>query len=503
MGIGATQGHFNAFFWGQNYGGLESILVGAVFFLFGPSNASIFATTAMLSFAGCFLFWRSARRLLDSRLLALTLGAIAALFPTATLVDLAQPYGFRTTGYFLSYALLLAALAIWQETQRSWRWALAGLLAGLAWWASPEIAYLGLAAFLIVLSAIWRLALWRQRLKATVLLLAGFGLAALPWFWVSLVEKINPLHSAATETLNFHGRFLVFFSHVLPQLFGFQQILSGHGIFVGAGGFSHACVVIFLVGILFFAALVALRRPGPSRALGIAVFASPFIYASSPPSWYWLDCRYAIYLLPLYLLVLAIGFESFLSWRKLELKQQSRVTFTYAVSLLALVATLSWSIWQLNIWKASASGNDAGWFSAWDSSDAGMATTARELEGQGIRVGWADYWIAYRLTFDSKMQLNISPTPNAQVRNRDSCRAVKDSSQAVWLISGASSPSGLQPDAQATAPGNLQWRDLRFRFDRLGVHWSAKLIASLWVISTTSPVSPTQVGLKAEKPGIC
>ena len=150
-----------------------------------------------------------------------------------------------------------------------------------------------------------------------------------------------------------------------------------------------------------------------------------------------------------------------------------------------------------------------------------MKKTAAELEAHGFTVGWADYWMAYRLDFDAKNKLKFSPMPNQQVRNYKSCNEVLHSSQVVWLVTGAAAPSGKQPVHNASAPGGQTWRGLRTRFKDIGIPWTATLtgyeskshfhngkfkinhIGGIWVISTSGPVTPAQIGLSGGLPKAC
>ena len=56
-------GHFSAFYWGQNYGGLEPYVVAAVFAVFGQSTFTLEITPALLDARCAFLLWRLGRRL--------------------------------------------------------------------------------------------------------------------------------------------------------------------------------------------------------------------------------------------------------------------------------------------------------------------------------------------------------------------------------------------------------------------------------------------------------
>lgn len=109
------------------------------FTVFPSNGVTLHAATAIIGLIGAFLLWRCARQLVASRPLALSVTAVAVLFPTSTVLVLTQAYGFRATEYALSFGLLLAALAVDRHPEGAWRWLVTGLVAGLGWWCSPEI----------------------------------------------------------------------------------------------------------------------------------------------------------------------------------------------------------------------------------------------------------------------------------------------------------------------------------------------------------------------------
>ena len=63
MADAILHGHFNAFYWGQQYGGVEPYAVAAVFALFGHSAATLSLTPALLSVGTALVTWRAALRL--------------------------------------------------------------------------------------------------------------------------------------------------------------------------------------------------------------------------------------------------------------------------------------------------------------------------------------------------------------------------------------------------------------------------------------------------------
>ena len=507
------RGHFTAFYWGQNYGGVEPYLDAVAFAVLPATGVTLHLMTAILGVIGVVLLWRCARLLLDSRPLALGVAALSLLFPTLTLLILTQAYGFRATEYALSFGLLLAALTLESDADRFWRWPLVGLLAGLGWWCSPEIIYVGVAAGLLVLGAWWRSGSWSRRGRAGALMLGGFVVGSLPWWWSSLRSDFDTLHNHGTVSSTYGERLGIFFSHVLPQLAGLQQTLTQKGIWVSTFGTSHLVAVLAICLVLAGASLAVVVTGGPRRAIGVAVLVSPFAYAASPAAWYFADGRYAVYLTPLYALVLALGLDQLVAWRRLRLDQVGRRAAASGVTVLAVVSAMLWSSWQFSSWVHAAAGVNASYFSGYSGSDAGMVPIAHALDHAGYRTGWADYWVAYRLDFLGGGSLAFSPTPAQDVRSQSILSHAMGSSDAVWLVTGPGIPKHNEPRNRNPAPGGITWGVLKRRFMAAGVSWRIDRVGAttrvqtidgvrrvrhfggVWVIVPNRTVLPNHVGL--------
>ena len=521
MARAILHGHVTAFYWGQSYGGVEPFLDAAAFAVLPKSGVTLHAVTAaigVMGVMGVVMLWCSARQLLASRPLALSVAAVSLLFPTFTLLILTQAYGFRATTYALSFALLLAALWVDRRPEGPWRWLNVGLVAGVGWWSSPEIVYLGIAAGCVVVVAWWRDRTWSLRARRALLVLGGAVVGSLPWWWFSLRTGFDTLRNHGTMPSTYGERLGVFFSHVLPQMAGLQQTLTGRGIGVGTDGPGHLVAVVGLSTLIVAAALSAIVVGGPRRAIGLAVLLSPFAYAASPAAWYFADGRYAIYLLPLYVLVLAIGLERLVSWPRLRLSEAGRVSATTSVTTLVVLAAMVWSSWQFSTWVRQESGTPAVYFSGYTASDAGMVPVARSLAQAGYTVGWANYWVAYRLDFLGGGALSFSPTPTEDVRSAALYGAALRSPHSVWLVTGPGVPGATEPRNNDPAPGGVSWGSLKRRFEAAGVGWSiervgvtrhvrfrhgawvVRHVGGIWVIVPDRRVLPAGLGLGPRAP---
>ncbi len=135
-------------------------------------------------------------------------------------------YGFRNLTLALGVATLLMALRILDGRTRFHEVAGFGLLAGLGWWASPEMSFFLVPAVPLFFAAVigtWTLRglrFWLPRIGVAVI---GVGIGALPWLWSNIPDGFRSL-DASRVTLAGSGGYLshlrVFFVDVLPLQLG-------------------------------------------------------------------------------------------------------------------------------------------------------------------------------------------------------------------------------------------------------------------------------------------
>lgn len=522
MATSIQHGHTWAFYWGQSYGGIEPYLTSGVLWILPDNGVALRVTATVIVLIGMICLWRAARNLLESRPLALGVTAVSFAFPLASVIALAHEYGFRSTTVALSFALLLVGVRIAEASDGAplWSFALAGLLGGLGWWSSPEIVFFGVAAAICVIGGVGAIKGWRRRASAMAALAGAAFVGSIPWWWVSLSTNFSTLHSAAASEEPFSGRLGIFITHVVPLQFGFQQPYTGKALLVPGRGLTHDVILWLIVALVALASIAAIAAGRGRRAVGIAALVSPFLYAASPAAWYWIDGRYAVYLLPLYLLVLAIGLERIVGRKGRHTSSRWRSLVVSATTLVVLVGAMSWTGWQFDWLVRDHFGSKAGLFSEYSASDGGMVPLASQLRGAEVTTGWADYWVAYRLDFLSGGHLVVSPTPNQSVRNDQILAEVKGSSEPVWLVRGGRTRQGestrlkdQSPSLRAWAPGGITWGELKQRFESIGVTFTTELVGSrrkavwvdgermikhhggIWVVRTDRRVAPLEVGM--------
>ena len=182
-------GHTYAFYWGQDYGGVETYLLALNFAVFGQSPFVLDVTPALLALVTMILVWRIGLRLLQPAA-AVVAAVLSWVWCESTLWNSTRESGFREANVVFGLILLLQALRIVQQVRtkgsdRLVQWAILGAAAGLGFWASPEIVYFVVPAGVMVAIS------WRGRslldVGTRLAIVAGTAFIGMfPWIWTTL-----------------------------------------------------------------------------------------------------------------------------------------------------------------------------------------------------------------------------------------------------------------------------------------------------------------------------
>ena len=372
------QGEVSALYWLGNYGGtLESAVAAVVFAVVGSSVLALKLTTLGLYIAAAVLTWRVGIRTVGPH----AAKAAAALFwiaPTYLVWWSTKARAFYAMGVVLGLLVLLLALRLRDHGARRDAAAF-GLVLGLGWWTSPGVLVLALPAL------VWLF--WRRPsvLRLVPLALPGFVIGIAPWLawnlrnsWLSL--DLSPI---ASEESTFVDRVVNLFHYVLPTWLGLRVPFSLNwllGPVVGWIGLGAA-----LAG---FGVLVARRRPGLEPLL-VAAAMFPLLYGLSKFTYYVAEPRYVVYFGPvLALLVGSVLVTPPRAWIV--------VTAACALSVAGLVQMQRDELYQPLAQDVRVP------------TDLGGVIDLLEREGQ-TRV-LANYWIAYRISFESSERVIATST---------------------------------------------------------------------------------------------
>lgn len=152
------QGEFPTFFYGQAYmGSLDAALIAVGFALFGQSVLTIrlvqFALYLGVVASGMFAAYRLSGRERVMMVAGLVLAlppVLLAIYSSATLG------GYNETLIFGNLLLGLGYDASHEHRRSAWRWALMGLIGGLAWWTNGLIVLYAAPVALLLLFRLFR-----------------------------------------------------------------------------------------------------------------------------------------------------------------------------------------------------------------------------------------------------------------------------------------------------------------------------------------------------------
>ncbi len=488
---GILHGQFHAFFWGQNYGGVEPWIT-AVFFAIFPHNATVLHLEVVsVACASGYVIWRLGKRILGDSLVAGAVVALAMVFPTSNIISLFTAYGFRDVTYFCVFAVLLICCRIAQGWDRCFAWILLGAIGGVGWWSSPEIAYGLLGALFFLPGSLLRLGSLRAALKRVGFAVCAFLVASLPWWWVSFHTNFATLQSSGDAGFSLWSRIGIFFNYVLPMQFGLRQYYSGAIIFLPHRVFE--LLVVLIIGVLVASIAAGIKAGGLRRSFCFVALFTPVIYVASPPTGFWEDGRYAVYLAPIFWITFAIGAQQLFSWKRLRTISLRGISLR-GLAGVVLVGALSWTLWETQyLFPTIRAGIEMKLFSGY-SPDVGSSQQAQALHEAGVTTGWADYWWSYNMDM-ANSSLVISPVPNDALRNITWAQEVARNPKSVWLVFGPGNSTGTAPADSDLAPASSNYATLAQSFTNIGVTWTSQQVQSFWVLRTSRPVLPSEIGM--------
>lgn len=515
MAHGIQHGHFNAFYWGQDYGGsAEAVAVAFLMLIFG--NAALWLTPAILFGVAALLTWRIARRLVPDRLLASLAGALVWVAPLVVVRLSSLELGFRGVMLVCGLIVLLLSLRILDGAADAGNFIGLGLAAGIGWWSSPEVVFFFIPAAALLIGAIvnfpagWRIRFWLPALTAT---LAFAVLGALPWLWANAqsgFRSLQPSSFAGASLAQPHGygeRLQSFFVHLVPMLQG----SSVAGLQV-VGGPLGAVIVRSLELLLLGAVVICGVKRGRCRAIALALVSFPFVYALSPATWFWADGRYGMcfaFLAALALVVACAEGPGLLArhahndrlghlarpWSALRNSRKRTISrlLMIGTSLLTVALTVV-GFSELNAGQLHGS-----FFAGWSNRQAPIEQVADRLYQGGVRTGYANYWVAYPIDFGSGEKPLLSPGPWDTVRSRSMYQKVRADPHAAWIFladprrRGAAGPFGGSP--ASSDPGGLSESSFVVTLDQLDIKYRVVHAGVLDGVIPQRPVTTKQVGI--------
>ncbi|HVB04912.1 MAG TPA: glycosyltransferase family 39 protein [Acidimicrobiales bacterium] len=498
-------GHFFAFYWGQSYGGVEPYAVALVFAVLGQSSFTLALTPVLLDALTVVLVVLLGRRLFSLRV-GVAAGLLYWLWSETYIWQSTLEYGFRWAALVCGLGASLLALRALDPgaPHRGWSVAGLGLLSGVGWWATPEIAY-----YLVPVGLLFAYRLLRREaaLRAGALALGAgaFVVGSLPWWWANLRSGFASLHAGVTPDPSFLSHLKTLAQHAVPMVLGLQLWSptndlngSGHWLFGVAAGEAIAVAVV-LAGLVW---LLALARGGRAALLVLFALAYPFLFAASPFTYYWLDGRYSLFLPPVVALLAAAGVAELGGL----LARRGRPLLGGALPALLLVGALALTGWALDSRSPYPAnhvrGSSSRSWTTWTSDPSSyVGRLASELEARRQRTMYAGYWVSYVLDLESRGAITASDA--RLVRYPPYLTRVESDPRAAWLFVTPGHRSlvalhlGNAPllDPGCAAVGNrcLDARELGIYLQRRRIAYRSVTLGDFTLVEPAHPVDPQAV----------
>lgn len=409
-------GNFEAFFWGQEYGGAQEAFVVAGLLAVGLPDLVALKAAPMLLFAGAaVLVWRIARRLLPDRddphrdqangadetdgadanglgkgsneWAARVAGALFWATPAGGVWMSTKERGFY--GVSLVVGLLAVLLALRLDERWTTRDAVAlGAVAGAGWYASPQAGYLVIPAVVWLAVRVLRRGEWRAVGRSAPWMAAAGVVAAAPW----LVANAGTGFASLSTPPGFPGtghleRLELFFRRGLPVALGARSAVVPAWI---AAPFGQALYLACL-GASVAAVVLAVRKRARLGAWALViggVLLYPMLFAFFPSSFTVNDARYVTLLMPLVALLAAMAV--------------ARLAVPLSVALVAGVLAVS-------VVGVADTVDAEGTPGLWDVSPGDAGPLVAALRDRDVDLVFADYWIAHRLAFETDERVIASP----------------------------------------------------------------------------------------------
>jgi Dolichyl-phosphate-mannose-protein mannosyltransferase len=405
-------GEFSVFYWGALYGGSQdAILAAAVFAVAGSSVVALKLVSVAIFAVAALLVWRIGRRTVGEP--AARIGAaLFWLWPPFLVWWSTKERGYFGAGLVLGLLALLLALRLRERDSRLDAAAL-GLVVGLGLWVT-------LQSWLLAAPAVAWL-VWRRPavLRLAWIALPAAVLGAAPWLAWNLRHDWNAVvpESVAGAESTYVGRFWDLFAAVLPTWLGLRVPYSLDwtlGAVVGV-----ALLVLALAG---FAFLLVRRPPGLEPLLVVAV-AFPFLYAASSFTFLITEPRYLVFFGPVVALLLAHG-----------LAARPRLAAAGLAAALALSIVGLRTLERQDLFTPEV--HEGG-------VTAELGPLIARLEREGVDHVFANYWLAYRISFESDERVIATSTGHVRYEPHD--RAVRSDPNAAHVFF-AGAPDERRPE---------------------------------------------------------
>jgi 4-amino-4-deoxy-L-arabinose transferase-like glycosyltransferase len=367
MALHVLEGELTTFFWGQAFGGSqEAILTAPFFWVTGASWIGLRLVPVLLTGAAALVVWRIGRRTIGEPA-AVVAGCLAWLWPPFLVHRPTHQFWFYAGGLLYSALLLLAGLRLVERPSRV-RAGVFGLVLGLALWQSAQVLPVAVG---VVAWTLWKQPSWLRHVWITVLLAAVGALPSIVW---NARNGWGSLESTIENTTTYAHRLRIFASPLLGMLLGLRTPYTQEPLM---GSIATFLVLAALTVLFVYGAYRARDRAASLLYVVAAVF--PFVYALAPQTLFVSEPRYLLVLSPVVVLLVA----------------QLATTYWRGVAVLGVALAIS----VLTLDRMESYLSDVPPQPPKAPRDLGPLIAT--LDDLGLDRVYADFWLSYRLTFET------------------------------------------------------------------------------------------------------
>jgi 4-amino-4-deoxy-L-arabinose transferase-like glycosyltransferase len=407
------------FYYGQHYmGSLEPLLVGGLFWLFGPSTHNLVVVPLIFSVLLVPLTYLLARSI-TGRLGALVAALCMALPPTGLVI-----WSAKARGGFIE-VIFFGALALWLTTR--WlrsprpshvRTFLIGLTLGIGWWVNNQVVFFMLPIAFCMAGRLWwgcgsmlgsiHGSMSSMSLLVRLQLVLSHGLngtlafifGGLPYWWYNVTHGFPSLAMLTpARTTSVEDHLVGLFSTAIPILLGAKRFWQAEDVFPLATPLAYGIIAISVVTYLVargrqLIELLVLRPDAerPVELFSLCVVATLAIFSLSSFGWLFEAPRY---LLPVYVSAFVLFGALVEHWHK--------YARWFSSTMLAL--TLGLSIGSTYLGGRAIPGEPHVY--SGERVQKNHEPLITWLTAHNIKWVRTNYWIGYRLAFETREQVRF------------------------------------------------------------------------------------------------
>jgi hypothetical protein len=322
------------------------------------------------------LVWRVGLRMIDAQAAAVA-GVLFWVWPSYSIWKSMRAHGFYGAGVVAALLVLLLVLRLAERPNRPDA-ALLGFVVGVGLWQSAQLLPIAL------LATVWLI--WRtpESLRLAPLALGCAFLGFLPWTMSNLRHdwwSFSFPPAAGTFVSRLRGSM----NGALPMTFGLRVPFDL--AWVGGIAIGGTAMVALYVGFVVIA--IRKRRTNVSLLVVVAL-AFPLIAATSTFTWIVDEPRYLYILSPVLILLVSVWLTT---WQRA------------AAAVSVAIALTSFGLYRMNGSPYFGERADGMFVPA----DLGGLIT--ELNRLGVDRVYADYWVAYRLDYETDERIIAAESP--------------------------------------------------------------------------------------------